>query len=196
MRRLIPVGLLLAILGCDGGGEDAPARSATSGTGAAALDTAALRSGVPHPRPPRPPRGTPRPDSSLSVDTSDRIVATVPDPEDTLPTDPPAAGGLRVMPWSMLTAHADDLLRDLAARQQEHFAEERRYSTATVSGREGWTVRVLFADEQAWAAEATQAFYAGRSCVIWGGDAGGRRPRTARDGRQASAGTPACDSGA
>ena len=187
------IALLLTFAAACGGSDRADTRA--GGAAAGEVDTSALRSGVPHQRPQRPPRGTPRPDSSLPVDTTDKIVATVPDPEDTLSLEQPAAGGLRVMPWTMLTPHANDLLRDLAARQQQRFEDEGRFSSATAPGREGWTVRVLFADETGWAAEATQAFYRGRSCVIWGGDAGGRRPRTARDGRSAGAGAPACDSG-
>lgn len=186
---LLPIGLLASACGGGDGGErgDGGASSAAPG-GAGAVDTTALRSGVPHPPPARAPRGTPRPDSLASVGDAD-------DSAGLTPVTPPPADDLRVMPWSMLTQHAEQLLRDLASRQEERFADEGRYSAEAPAGREGWTVRVLFADEEAWAAEATQAFHPGRSCVAWGGNAGGRRPRTALAGRSAGAGTPACDPG-
>ena len=189
--RTLAAVLAPVLLACGGGRDDGARRASAGGAAAGEVDTSALRSGVAHPRPQRPPRGTPRPDSLAPADT-----ASLAGEAELQPVQPPPEDGVRVMPWSMLTPVAEELLRELASRQEERYADEGRYGGAPVAGREGWTVRVLFADEQAWAAEATQAFHAGRSCVVWGGNAGGRRPRTALDRRAAGAGTPVCDSGA
>jgi hypothetical protein len=90
-------------------------------------------------------------------------------------------------------------LRNLAHSQETYFAMQGFYARRpqSLALQYLWhryvQVRILEADNQSWAAQATHARFPGRSCVIWFG-AVAQRPRTALQQREASrAGVPACD---
>ena len=108
-------------------------------------------------------------------------------------------GGLQVMPWENLAPLALTDLRALAQRQQRTHAAERRYTTSVqplgASARDGWTIRVVHASARGWAAVATQAFYPGRSCVVWLGTSAeeARAPRTEANALLGEEGVPVCD---
>ena len=110
-----------------------------------------------------------------------------------------AGGGLQVMPWENLVPLVLTDLRALVQRQQRNHAAERRYTTSVqplgISARDGWTTRVVHASARGWSAVATQAFYPGRSCVVWLGTSAeeARAPRTEANGLLGEEGVPVCD---
>jgi hypothetical protein len=109
------------------------------------------------------------------------------------------SGGLQVMPWENLTPLILTDLRAVVQRQRSNHAAERRYSTSVqplgAAARDGWTTRVVHASARGWAAVATQAFYPGRSCVVWLGSSAeeARAPRTEANGLLGEEGEPVCD---
>ena len=109
------------------------------------------------------------------------------------------SGGLQVMPWEHLTPLILADLRALVQRQQRNYAADRRYSTSVqplgAAARDGWTTRVVHASARGWSAVATQAFYPGRSCVVWLGSSAdeARAPRTEANGLLGAEGEPVCD---
>ena len=193
---------LVACAAACGKGRGAAGDSAAP-LGGGPVDTTALRSGVPHPRPrPRRPSETTPLDSAFGSEQptelpSDGVgpdTATPIPPEIPEPATPPAAtpGGVRVMPWELLTPIGMAQLRAVAAREARFFDEHGAYGSVGTGGREGWSVRLLSADARGWSAEATQTFYPGRSCVIWGG-AVEDRPATRERGRRGGEGEAVCD---
>ena len=110
-------------------------------------------------------------------------------------------GGLQVMPWENLTPLILTDMRALVQHQERYFAANRRYSSRVqalgASARDGWTTRITFAGPEGWSAAATQAFYPGRSCVVWGGTSAdaARAPKTEAAGLRGAAGQPVCDAG-
>jgi hypothetical protein len=90
-------------------------------------------------------------------------------------------------------------LRNLAHSQETYFAMQGFYARRTQSlalqylWHRDVQVRILEADAQSWAAQATHARFPGKSCVIWFG-AVAQRPRTALQQRgESRAGVPVCD---
>ena len=202
LLSLVGAFALLALAAACGRGRGASRDSAAPLEGGP-VDTGALRSGVPHPRPrPRRPGemvpidtalGTEQPMDLPSDGVGPDTVTPIP-PETPQPVPPPATaqGGVRVMPWELLTPTGIAQLRAVAAREERFFDEHGAYGSVGVGAREGWTVRLLSADARGWSAEATQSFYPGRSCVIWSGVVD-EQPATRERGRRGGAGEAVCD---